>query len=121
MNALFVTVRAVHFASVILLFGELVFVLCVAKPLWRVARDAILDRSDVSRWPVRIALWSLAASIVSGAAWLVIEAAGMSGMPLAQPMKRATVGLVLGPAVFGRGRVRFGTAGSALGRVLIPI
>ena len=27
MNALFVTVRAVHFASAILLFGELVFVL----------------------------------------------------------------------------------------------
>ena len=55
MNALFATVRAVHFASAMLLFGELVFVLCVAKPIWRSAGNAILDRNDLSRWPVRMA------------------------------------------------------------------
>src|SRR2546426_9160718 len=102
MNALFVTVRAVHFASAILLFGELLFVLCVAKPVWRVADNAILDRNDVSRWPVRIAVWSLAASIVSGVAWLGIEAALMSGMPLAQAGNRTTVGAVFGQTLFGR-------------------
>ena len=30
MNALFVTLRAVHFATALLLFGEMVFALCVA-------------------------------------------------------------------------------------------
>ncbi|TMG86321.1 MAG: hypothetical protein E6H76_12350 [Betaproteobacteria bacterium] len=96
MNALFVTVRAIHFASAILLFGELVFVLCVAKPLWRVVDNASLDGNDVSRSPVRIAVWGLVASIASGVAWLVVEAAVMSGMPLAQAVNRTTVGLVLG-------------------------
>src|SRR6266404_1893351 len=102
MNALFVTVRAIHFGSAILLFGELVFVLFVAKPVWRVADNAILDRNDISRWPVRIAVWALAASIVSGVAWLAVEAAVMSGMPLAQAANRTTVGLVLGETLFGR-------------------
>jgi putative copper export protein len=74
MNALFVAVRAVHFASVMLLFGELVFVLCVAKPMWRVASNTILDGNDISRGPVRLAIWGLVASIASGVAWLAIEA-----------------------------------------------
>jgi putative copper export protein/mono/diheme cytochrome c family protein/peroxiredoxin len=101
MNALFVTVRAVHFASAILLFGELVFVLCVAKPMWRRAGNAILDGNDVSQWPVRIAVWGLMASIASGVAWLAIEAAVMSGIPLEQALTRATIGLVLGETLFG--------------------
>ena len=102
MNALFVTVRAVHFASAILLFGELVFVLCVAKRVWRVVDSTSLDGNDVCRWPVRVAVWSLVASIASGVAWLAIEAAVMSGMPLAQAVNRTTVGLVLGETLFGR-------------------
>src|SRR2546430_1224014 len=102
MNALFVTVRAVHFASAIVVFGELVFVLCVAKPMWRVADNASLDGNDVSRWSVRIAVWGLVASIASGVAWLAIQAAVMSGMPLAQAVNRTTVGLVLGQTLFGR-------------------
>ena len=118
MNGLFVTVRAVHFASAILLFGELVFVLCVAKPLWRVADNASLDGNDVSRWPVRIAVWGLAASIVSGVAWLAIEAAVMSGMPLAQAVDRATVGLVLGETLFGRVWVLRAGIGIGVGALL---
>src|SRR2546428_12024077 len=100
MNALFVTVRAVHFASAILLFGELVFVLCVAKRVWRVVDSTSLDGNDVCRWPVRVAVWSLVASIASGVAWLAIEAAVMSGMPLAQAANRPTVRLVLGQTLF---------------------
>jgi putative copper resistance protein D len=121
MNALFVSVRAVHFASAILLFGELVFVLCVAKPVWHVAHDAILDRNDVSRWPVRIAVWGLAASIVSGVAWLAIEAAVMSGMPLEHAVNRTTVGLVLGETLFGRVWLLRAAAGIGLGALLTAI
>ena len=119
MNTLFVTVRVVHFASVMLLFGELVFVIGVAEPVWRSVRKAILGGDELSRWSVRIAVWSLIASIPSGIAWLVIEAAGMSGMPLAQALNRTTVGLVLGTTVFGQVWLLRLAIGLGLG-VLLP-
>ena len=121
MNTLFVTVRAVHFASAMLLFGELAFVLCVAKPMWRGAGNAIFDGSDVSRWPVRIAAWGLVASIASGVAWLAIEAAVMSGMPLEQALNRTTVALVLGETLFGRVWVLRAAVGIGLGALLTAI
>lgn len=121
MNALFVTVRAVHFASAMLLFGELVFVLCVAKPMWRGAGNAILDGNDASRWPVRIAVWGLVASIASGVAWLAIEAAVMSGMPLEQALNRTTVALVLGETLFGRVWLLRAAVGVGLGALLTAI
>src|SRR5205814_105841 len=121
MNSLFVAVRAIHFASAILLFGELVFVLCVAKRVWCVADDAIPARSDVSRWPVRVADWSLMASIVSGVAWLAIEAAAMSGMPLSQAVNRTTVGVVLGQTLFGRVWILRAVVGIVLGALLTAI
>jgi len=121
MNALFVTVRAVHFASAMLLFGELVFVLCVAKPGWRAAGNAILDGNDVSRWPVRIAVWGLVASIASGVAWLAIEAALMSGMPLEAALNRTTVALVLGETLFGRVWLLRAAVGISLGVLLTAI
>src|SRR5437867_4895677 len=121
MNALFVTVRAVHFACAILLFGELVFVLCVATPMWRVADNASLDGNDVSRWPVRIAVWALVASIALGVAWLAVEAAVMSGMPLEQALNRTTVGLVLGETLFGRVWLLRAAVGIGLGVLLTAI
>jgi putative copper export protein/mono/diheme cytochrome c family protein len=121
MNALFVTVRAIHFASAMLLFGELVFVLCVAKPLWRGAGNAIDDGNDVSRWPVRIAVWGLVGSIASGVAWLAIEAAVMSGMPLEEALNRTTVALVLGETLFGRVWLLRAAVGIGLGALLAAI
>ncbi len=121
MNALFATVRAVHFASAILLFGELVFVLCVAKPMWRVVNNATLDGTDVSRWPLRIAVWGLVASIASGVAWLAIEAAIMSGMPLENAVNGATVGLVLSETLFGRVWLLRAAVGIGLGALLTAI
>lgn len=121
MNALFVTVRAIHFASAIVMFGELVFVLCVTKPLWRVASNAILDGNDVSRSPVRIAVWGLVASIASGVAWLAIQAAVMSGMPLGQAVNRTTVGLVLDQTLFGRIWLLRAVIGIGVGALLTAI
>ena len=66
-----VAARAIHFASAMLIFGELVFALAVATPALRATGRAISVRDDgVRRRLVRVGLWSLAASIASGALWL---------------------------------------------------
>ncbi len=103
MNALLIAARTVHFASAILLFGELVFALFIARPGWRADGTGSLGEDRrVGRDVTRIALWSAALSLASGAAWLAAEAASMSGLPLAQAISVDTLGLVLGKTVFGR-------------------
>src|SRR5580693_2565034 len=102
MNTLLVAARAVHFASTMLLFGELVFVLAVASPAWRNAgRAASDDRQGIDHRLVLIEGWSLALSIASGAVWLAVEASSMSGMPLERAIRRDILSLVLGKTVFG--------------------
>jgi len=103
MNTLLVAARAAHYASAMLLFGELVFVVAVARPAWRRAQRAGSgDGDDVYRRLLVVARWSVIASIVSGLAWLAAKAAIMSGMPVGQALNRETLGLVLGDTVFGR-------------------
>jgi putative copper resistance protein D len=120
MNTLLVAARAVHFASAMLLFGELVFVIAVARPAWRHARFLEIGDSVYCRFLV-VARWSVIASIVSGMAWLTAKAATMSGMPIGQAMNRETLGLVLGNTVFGQVWVlRFGLV-IALGAVLLAL
>ena len=103
MNAVFIAVRAVHFASAMLLFGELMFVVVVASPACRDAgRSALGQGEDAYRRLLLVASWSLAASVASGAAWLAVEATVMSGMPLEQALNFDTLALVLGKTVFGR-------------------
>jgi putative copper export protein/mono/diheme cytochrome c family protein len=118
MNATLVAARAVHFASAILLFGELAFILVVARPAPRGAGRVASD-PDIYRRYVWIGSWSVVASIVSGLIWLAAEAAIMSGTPLPQAISLDTLGLVLGETVFGRLWVlRFGLA-VALGALLL--
>ena len=89
MNALLVAARAVHFASTMLLFGELVFALAVASPVWRHAGRAAVDHDQgIYHRLLLTEGWSLAVSIASGAIWLAVEASGMSGMPLEQAISR---------------------------------
>lgn len=120
MNAMLVAARAAHFASAMLLFGGLVFVLLVVRPAPRDAGRALLGGNDnIYRWLLRVAGWSLGVSIVSGVAWLAAEAAAMSGAPLDQAIRRDILELVLGKTVFGRLWVlRFGVA-VALGALLL--
>ncbi|TMG86452.1 MAG: copper homeostasis membrane protein CopD [Betaproteobacteria bacterium] len=117
-----VAARAIHFASAMLIFGELVFALAVATPALRATGRAISVRDDgVRRRLVRVGLWSLAASIASGALWLGAQAAAMSGLPIEEAIGRDTLGLVLGKTVFGRLWIlRFGLA-IALGALLVAL
>jgi putative copper export protein/mono/diheme cytochrome c family protein len=119
MNTLFIAVRAVHYASALLLFGELLFVISVARPAWR--RVTADDGDAVYRRLLVVARWSVVAGIASGAAWLATQAAVMSGVQVGEAMNRETLGLVLANTTFGHVWVlRLGLA-SALIAVLLAL
>jgi copper resistance protein D len=98
-----IALRAVHFASTVLLAGTLVFALVVVGPTRRTAHpplDAWYAQS------MRMAWWALAAAILSGAAWLVVLAADIGGQPLHDVFSGDIIWRVLT-------RTRFGFAWSA--------
>jgi putative copper resistance protein D len=95
MTGALATARAVHFASAILVFGELEFALFVAGSLWS-------ERRELRRRFNRVVGWSIAASIASWLVWLGCEAVEMSGAPLEQAIGGSTLLLVLEKTEFGR-------------------
>jgi putative copper resistance protein D len=116
MNWLVAAVRSVHYASTLLLFGELVFLLAVAgsaPAIGSAAADAFARRFT------SVARWSLFSSVVSGIAWFAVAAAVMSGLPLADALDRGTLSQVLTDTEFGRvAMLRFGVA-IVLGGLLV--
>ena len=102
MSTLLVAARAVHYASAMLLFGELVFVFVVAAPPGAARSTGAGADDDIRRRLQRIARWSVAASLVSGAVWLALAAAAMSGIPIEQALNPDILWLVLGNTTFGR-------------------
>ena len=117
-----VAARTVHFASAILLFGGLLFVLALATPVWR-DTDRVTPRRGRRHLPTALVCgaWILAASVISGVIWLAAEAAIMSGTPLAQAINADTIGLVLGKTEFGRLWVLRFFLAMALGALLLSI
>ena len=99
MNALFVAARAIHYASALVLLGELVFAIAVAPYGWRNRKRG--DPAHASRI-FRVMLGAIIAGVASGAVWFVLEAAAMSGMPLRSAVNRETLALVVGETSFGR-------------------
>ncbi len=108
MNALFATIRAVHYASAMLLMGELIFALLLAGPVLRGAQA--IDGADPGsgegdrerRRLLRIVRWSVVACLASAAAWLAMTAVIMSGLPIRAALGRDNLGQVLGSTMFGR-------------------
>jgi putative copper resistance protein D len=101
MGAPLIILRAIHFASSVVLAGTMVFGILVAGP---VLPRAGVD-SSLSRWRgqlTRIAWISLAIAVVSGAAWLVVLAANIGRWPLSTVLADDMIWSVLM-------RTRFGT------------
>lgn len=90
MTAALVAVRALHFASAIVLFGQFVFAYGVS-PERRLARGGRA-----------IAAAGLAVAIVTALAWLALEAASMSGTPIAAAMREGVWRVVLERTLFGQ-------------------
>jgi putative copper export protein/mono/diheme cytochrome c family protein len=112
MNSLLVVSRALHFAAVLLMFGGLVLTLVVDGPATRTAQPAGVDVNERVRIFLRTAgWWGWGVSLLSGAIWLVVEAALMSGRPIAEAASGGTLWLVLARTGFGRVWMwRFGIA-----------
>ena len=95
-------VRAVHLASCMLLFGEVVFRLFVAGPVFaeagKVARMAfeLFDRRLR-----RLTLYSLAVCFVSGCSWLWLVAARVGGAILIDALHPEILGTLLRKTQFG--------------------
>lgn len=104
--------RAVHFGAVLLLFGGFAFLVCVARPTFREAGIAAQDEEvALHRWLLRVAGMSVVAALISGALWLGLEAAEMSGLPWQEALRRNVLGAVLDETRFGQvWKVRFGIA-----------
>jgi putative copper resistance protein D len=112
MDALTVALRTVHYAAAVALFGEFAFLLCIARPALEETARATPEGTPALRSRViRVGAWSLGILFASGAAWLAVEAASMSGATIARALDRDTLGAVLAETQFGRTwMVRFGLA-----------
>ncbi len=97
--------RAVHFAATLLTAGTVFFIVGIAKPAFRGARngakpDARLAATLRPRF-AWLAWISLAVAALSGAAWLVFTAESMSGQALAGVLSQGVLWTVLTQTDFG--------------------
>jgi putative copper resistance protein D len=94
-------VRAIHFATTLTAVGVVFLLVFVAAPALRTAPDDMRVRAAL--WPklAFIAWFSLILAIGSGAVWLVLTAASMSGEAPADVFSGGVVGTVLSQTHFG--------------------
>ncbi|HLX27553.1 MAG TPA: copper homeostasis membrane protein CopD [Casimicrobiaceae bacterium] len=101
MNALFIVARTIHYAATMLLFGELAFASFVAVPTHGTAPGSGVEaRGKLDRHLCVYTAFALAASVLTGIGWLVVEAVNMSGVPIG-PQFPGTLAIVLGQTEFG--------------------
>jgi len=98
MTALFIVTRAIHYASALVLLGELLFAVAIASSGWR---DAARSAGTPSARIFRTMIWSLVIGLASGAIWFAIEASVMSGAPL-RSIDRSIIGTMWTDTTFGR-------------------
>jgi putative copper resistance protein D len=102
MSGLLAATRAVNFACALLVFGEIVFALLVARPAWRDAGAGGPDRDRVERRIGVMAATALVLGLLSSVLWLALEVPLMSGEPFHEAMQGPTLSIVLGETWFGR-------------------
>ena len=100
-DATLILVRALHVAALISLLGSLAFRLLVAEPALAMAGSVLTDGERMRRSLRRIAWTSLIVAVLSGVAWLLLEAQSMSGLPLPQALSGDVLGKVLLETRFG--------------------
>jgi putative copper resistance protein D len=101
MEGFLIAARTLHFAAAIALTGVFAFEHFVAGPAFRQYGAAPANTAGLHRRLGWLAWASLAVALVSGAAWLVAVAAGMSGKPLGAALSQGAVPVVLTRTRFG--------------------
>jgi copper resistance protein D len=93
-------VRAIHFAAAIMAAGVVFFVVMIAAPAFREAKDTAIR---AALWPrlAAIAWFSLVLAIGSGVLWLVLTAASMSDQAPADVFAGGVLWTVLSQTTFG--------------------
>jgi copper resistance protein D len=113
--------RAVHFAAAISAAGVVLFVVCIAEPAFGKASDCARMMAGLRSCLARIAWSSLFLTVLSGAAWLVLTAATMSGRPLTDVYSHGIIPIVLAQTDFGNDWLaRFLIAGMLAG-AFVPL
>jgi putative copper resistance protein D len=95
-------VRAVHFASTILVSGVVFFLVFIGEPAFRKAGGNGHVASTVRPRLSRLAWIGLTCVLISGVAWLSLQAARMADRPLAETFSDATLWTVITQTDFGR-------------------
>ncbi|MBV8937306.1 MAG: copper homeostasis membrane protein CopD, partial [Alphaproteobacteria bacterium] len=101
MEAFLIAARFFHFSALILLAGIFAFERFVADPTFRQSGAAPATADRLHRRLGWLAWASLMLTLVSGAAWLVAVAAGMSGRRLGAALSQGAVPIVLTRTRFG--------------------
>jgi putative copper resistance protein D len=113
--------RAIHFAATIVAAGTVLFAVFIGAPAFRVGLEDGRLAADM-RAKLFVAAWiGLAVALLSGAAWLVLTAASMSGQSPADVLSGGVLWTVLTQTDFGNDwLVRLIVAGG-LAIVLTPL
>jgi copper resistance protein D len=91
-------VRAIHFAATAIAAGTLTFRAVVAEPAFR----AVSKASAMIDAQIRLLVWiDLAAAVLSGAIWLALQAAAMSGQSFGEALMSGAMITVLNETQFG--------------------
>jgi putative copper resistance protein D len=113
--------RAVHFAASIMAAGVVFFVVFIAEPAFRKAPTASKIAAALWLRLARIAWISIAFSVLSGATWLVLATASMSGQPVADVYAQGTLWTVLSQTDFGNDWLARSVFVCVLAGLLIPL
>src|SRR5262249_42200932 len=98
MDAWLIAIRAVHFAATALTAGVLAFAMLVEEPALR--GDATHAAGAMAR-EVRLAGLALAATLLSGLAWVAVEVMAVTELPLDEAMRDGLVTIALTRTTFG--------------------
>jgi putative copper resistance protein D len=93
-----IAVRAIHFAATTIVTGILLFRIAVAAPALRLAPPAA---QVVEARTLRATWIGLAVTLVSGVAWLLLQAPAMSGLSFSEAMTADVIGTVVTQTQFG--------------------
>ena len=98
LNDPLIITRAIHFAATAITAGTLVFQALVAEPAVHSGKAVA---TAVRRQIVRVAWVGLAVTAASGAIWILLEAAAMSGLPFSAAITGDVLSTVVNETQFG--------------------